>query len=82
MTSDLETTTYRLPDGRTFIVPEPYYLASCDGCGWVGSSGECGTDRGFDDSDVYCPKCGKSGADCGTAAESAATLKGADNAAK
>lgn len=49
-------------------VREPYYLASCDACGWVGSSELCGTDSFGDDSDVYCPRCQSSGADCGEVA--------------
>lgn len=65
------TTRYITKDGRGFDVPKPYYLASCDACGWVGSSEECGVDRGQDDSDVYCPKCHRAGADCGTVAEEA-----------
>ena len=54
-----------------FTVQEGYYLASCDACGWVGSSHLCGTDTGTDagDSDVYCPRCGQPGADCGKVAE-------------
>jgi len=54
----------------SFEVREPYYLASCDTCGWVGSSEACGTDSGGDDSDVYCPRCHASGADCGKVATS------------
>lgn len=61
-------TRYTMPDDQTFIVPGRFYLASCDGCGWIGSSEDCDVDRGFDDSDVYCPKCGRSGADCGSEA--------------
>lgn len=52
----------------SFEVREPYYLASCDACGWVGSSELCGTDSWGDDSDVYCPRCQASGADCGKVA--------------
>ncbi len=51
-----------------FEVREPYYLASCDRCGWVGSTEQCGTDSYGDDSDVYCPRCFTSGADCGKVA--------------
>lgn len=47
---------------------KPYYLASCDACGWVGSSEACGSDTGQDDSDVYCPRCHAPGADCGKVA--------------
>lgn len=47
-----------------------WYLASCDHCGWLGPSKECGTDHGIgDDSNVYCPKCDRSGADIGKVAE-------------
>jgi hypothetical protein len=53
----------------SFEVNEPYYLASCDHCGWVGSSEHCGGDSWGDDSDVYCPRCSTSGADCGKVAE-------------
>lgn len=63
---------WRLPDGRTFVIKGRFYLASCDGCGWVGSSEECGVDfAGGDDTDVYCPKCDRSSADCGKVAETA-----------
>ena len=54
----------------SFEAREPYYLASCDKCGWVCSSEACGTDSGGDDSDVYCPRCHASGADCGKVAAS------------
>jgi hypothetical protein len=61
--------TFTTPIGPV-VVREPYYLASCDGCGWIGSSEECGTDwGGGDDSDVYCPKCHRPGADCGKFAD-------------
>ncbi|MHA0335789.1 hypothetical protein [Sphingomonas aquatilis] len=53
----------------SFDVREPYYLASCDHCGWIGSSEHCGTDSFGDDSDVYCPRCQTGGADCGKVAE-------------
>lgn len=52
----------------SFEVREPYYLASCDHCGWVGSTELCGTDSYGDDSDVYCPRCHASGADSGKVA--------------
>lgn len=64
-------TQYRYPNGQIVSVQESYYPASCDGCGWQGSSGDCGIDTGFDDSDVYCPRCCRPGADCGKAAEAA-----------
>lgn len=76
---ELERTmdTYRLPSGETYKVNPSYYLASCDQCGWVGSSEDCGTDWGMcDDSEVYCPKCHASGADCGKVAETALLLDG------
>jgi len=53
----------------SFEVSEGFYLASCDTCGWVGSSEHCGTDSFGDDSDVFCPRCMSSGADCGKVAE-------------
>ena len=49
----------------SFEIRPPYYLASCDGCGWVGSSEACGTD---DADDVFCPRCHRGGADCGRVA--------------
>lgn len=55
---------YETPTG-TVTVRDPFYLASCDGCGWIGSSEDCGADYWGDDSDVYCPTCHRSGADCG-----------------
>ena len=72
----MSATTYRLPDGREFkLNSKEWYLASCDKCGWVGSSEECGTDYcGGDDTDVHCPKCGIAGADCGKVADTAVEL--------
>lgn len=67
-------TLYRLDDGDTFIVREPFYLASCDYCGWVGSSEECSTSAGYDDADVHCPRCHQAGADCGEVGENAAVI--------
>lgn len=66
---DGRATRYTMPDGRTFMVTGRYYLASCDHCEWIGSSEDCGTDSGGDDSDVYCPKCDRPGADCGSEAD-------------
>lgn len=57
----------------SFDVREPYYLASCNHCGWVGSTELCGTDSYGDDSDVYCPRCHASGADSGKVASRIAT---------
>jgi hypothetical protein len=62
----------------SFDVAEPYYLASCDHCGWVGSSELCGADSFGDDSDVYCPRCQASGADCGKVAALAASPTASD----
>ena len=45
-------------------VNDRYYLASCDKCGWIGSSEQCGGD----DEDVCCPECYEVGADCGKVA--------------
>lgn len=53
----------------SFDVKDPYYLASCDTCGWVGSSELCIQDSWVNDSDLYCPRCHTSGADCGKVAE-------------
>jgi hypothetical protein len=64
-------TTYTLPGGQTFVITGRWYLASCDGCGWIGSSEHCGTDSWGDDSDVYCPKCERSGCDMGRVAATA-----------
>lgn len=63
--------SWTFPNGEVVAVNAPYYPASCDKCGWQGSSEACGTDVGFDDSDVYCPSCHASGADCGKAGEAA-----------
>jgi hypothetical protein len=49
------------------LIAKHFYLASCDGCGWFGSSEECGTDQ----DDVTCPACHQSGADCGAVARAA-----------
>lgn len=54
---------------------DPYYLASCDKCGWIGSSERCGADAFGDDSDVYCPRCFASGADCGMVADAISSLR-------
>lgn len=62
-----EFTVYTI-DGTSYRVGTSYYLASCDGCGWVGSSEECGASP---DDDVICPKCYRTGADCGTIARGA-----------
>lgn len=59
----------------SFEVAEPFYLASCDKCGWVGSTELCGTDSWGDDSDVYCPRCSASGADCGKVAARLSALE-------
>lgn len=64
-----ERTIYTI-NGVSYPVRPTFYLASCDKCGWIGSSEECGVDSG-DDSDVYCPSCGSSGADCGKISEQA-----------
>lgn len=67
---------------RRFKVRDPYYLASCDGCGWIGSSELCGTDwGGGDDTDVYCPECHARGADCGKVAETAVLVETKERAA-
>jgi len=63
--------TVYLLDGVSYRVRPRFYLASCDACGWIGSSEECGVDAWGDDSDVYCPKCQAPGADMGTVAVAA-----------
>lgn len=65
-----DCTIYRVGDA-VYRVRAGYYLASCDHCGWIGSSEFCGVDWGGDDSDVYCPTCHRPGADCGSLAEDA-----------
>lgn len=50
-------------DGRHYPVRHPYYLGSCDRCGWIGSTEQCGGDE-----DVVCPHCYATGADCGAVA--------------
>jgi hypothetical protein len=60
---------YPFADGaiyQVYAAPEPYYLASCDHCGWVGSTEHCSSDE---DNDVFCPRCHHSGVDCGKVAE-------------
>jgi hypothetical protein len=69
-TPDPKTTRWRLTDGRVFVTRHRWYLASCDACGWVGSTEECPPN----DEDVICPKCYQSGADCGKVAEAATEL--------
>lgn len=66
MPADAQTTRWRLADGRIMETGARFYPASCDHCGWIGSSELCGTDGGpWGDSDVHCPRCDMSGADCG-----------------
>ena len=67
-----ETTRWRFPNGQEVTIAGRWYAASCDHCGWCGSSEECGEDVGpVDDSDVYCPKCNRAGADHGALGEAA-----------
>lgn len=66
---------HTLPDGRSWTTTAEYYLASCDSCGWIGSSEECVLYHYADDADVGCPKCGQSGVDCGRVAGTADTNK-------
>lgn len=54
-----KVTTYHV-DGKAYPVSHPYYLGSCDKCGWIGSTEQCGGDE-----DVVCPQCHSTGADCG-----------------
>lgn len=62
---------WKYPGGGTYLVQSGFYPASCDNCGWQGSSEKCGVDTGGDDSDVYCPVCHLSGCDLGIAASKA-----------
>ena len=56
------------PDGRKAVINDGFYPASCDRCGWAGSSEECITNE---DDDVICPHCFNSGCDCGKLSEGA-----------
>jgi hypothetical protein len=60
---------YRGPVVSFNVDDDRYYLASCDACGWVGSTELCP----HDEEDVICPRCFASGADCGTVAEKIAS---------
>jgi hypothetical protein len=60
---------YRGPVVSFNVDDDRYYLASCDACGWVGSTELCP----HDEEDVICPRCFTSGADCGTVAEKIAS---------
>jgi hypothetical protein len=71
MGEKLKVEWWRYPGGGMYQVTPPYYPASCDNCGWRGSSEDCGTDTGGDDSDVYCPVCHMPGCDGGADAEKA-----------
>lgn len=65
---------WRFPNGQVVTVDDRYYPTSCDGCGWQGSSEDCGTDAADETGccgDVYCPKCRRSGCDLGAAGEKA-----------
>lgn len=55
----------------SFDVKEPFYLASCDICGWVGSTEQCP----HSEEDAICPRCYTSGADCGKVAEALANYR-------
>lgn len=48
-----------------FEVATPFYLGSCDSCGWVGSTELCPPSA----EDAICPRCFSSGVDCGKVAE-------------
>jgi protein gp37 len=48
-----------LKTGERALLPH-FFMTNCEHCGWIGSSELCGTDVGFDDSDVYCPACDRS----------------------
>lgn len=64
---DGERTVYTI-DGVSYPVRPQYYLASCDKCGWIGSSEDCSSSI---DDDVICPTCYSTGADCGKVATAA-----------
>lgn len=66
---------WRFPDMSVKLVRPPYYPASCNNCGWQGSSEKCGVDSVGDDSDVYCPVCHRPGCDMGSAAEKAVLVE-------
>ncbi len=34
-----------------------YYPATCNKCGWKGSSSNLVIDQGLEDCDIYCPRC-------------------------
>ena len=73
-----DTTVYTI-NGKQYPVRHPYYLASCDKCGFIGSTELCGGG----DEDVVCPTCYSTGADCGVISAAAsdaerAALKVAD----
>jgi hypothetical protein len=72
------THRWRLPDGREVVTRGRFYAASCNGCGWAGSSEDCGIDTHSDDSDVYCPSCGAAGCDNGTLGEAAKEIANAE----
>lgn len=44
-----------------FDVKDPFFLTSCEHCGWKGSSEMCGCLKDYwsNDGDVTCPVCGK-----------------------
>lgn len=66
-----ELTVYSI-EGKRYPVRPRYYLASCDHCGWIGSSEDCGASP---DDDVFCPQCHEVGADCGKVALSAEVVE-------
>ncbi len=67
--------TWRFPNGECIQVNSDYYPASCDDCGWQGSSElAINSPTGGDDYDVLCPACYRSGADCGKAGEKAVRI--------
>ena len=52
-----EAAAHRNPAPPPIPVRGRFYMICCEHCDWVGSSEQCGTDAGQDDSDVYCPVC-------------------------
>lgn len=78
MTKPMET--WRFPNGEVVNVDPDFYPASCDHCGWQGSSEDAiNSPTGGDDYEVLCPKCYRSGACGGKAGEGAARIDQPDN---
>lgn len=50
----------KIPFAKIANDKQRWYPCTCTQCGWIGSSEDVGTDNMecFDDSDIYCPRCG------------------------